>query len=245
MTSTLPPASRSRSRIVSRPIRRWRRLRSSAAATSNPRPSSVTWPYRRPSCSCRTISSADRAGVLADVHDRLAHRAVGDLLDDIRVARVRDRDRRRERGLLAGLLGQIPQRAGEALLLEAGRAQLEHQPPGAVGGRGQRAPGSADDRRDALAVGRLDRLPQPVERDQARGQHLHRVVVQLGRHPPPLLLLGPQQALDGVPALALAAAHARLEPAAALLQTRDLAVALDGRRRARPGGFVNARCHAG
>jgi hypothetical protein len=69
--------------------------------------------------------------------------------------------------------------------------------------------------------------------------------VELGGHPSPLLLLGPEQAFDGAAALALAAAHARLEPAAALAQAGDLAVALEGRSALRRSSFVNARCHVG
>ena len=163
--------------------------------------------------------------MLAHVHDRLAHRAVRDLLHHVGVAFGRHRDGGAQSGLLARLLRQVVQRAGQALLLQARGPQLEHQPPGAVGGGGERAPGRVDGVRDAVVLGRSDRLAEPVERDEARRQHLHRVVVQLGGEPAALLLLRAQQALDRMPPLALAPARRLLEQAAALEQVVDLTFA--------------------
>ena len=126
-------------------------------------------------------------GVTAHVRDGLAHRPVGDLLDHERDRLRRDADADLQVGLATGLGRELAHSLRQALR----RPQLEHQAAGAVGRGGQRLPGGGGDVPDGVGVGAAD---QPVECEERRGQHLHRVVVELGRDPAALLLLGPKQA---------------------------------------------------
>ena len=63
---------------------------------------------------------------------------------------------------------------------------------------------------------------QPVEGEQRRRQHLHRVVVELRGDPAPFLLLGAEEARDDPAALGLAAVHELLERPAAGFEAPNL-----------------------
>ena len=215
-TVARPPASSARSSSVSMPrCRRTPWARRPIRAGSKPRPSSRTEPRSMPSETA--ICDLEVAGlrVAADVRDGLAHRPVGDLLDHERDRLGRDADLDVEVGLAAGLRCELAHRLREALR----RAQLEHQPAGAVGGGGERLPRRLRHAADRVGVGASR---QPVEREERRGQHLHRVVVELRGDPAPFLLLGAEQARDDLAALGLASVHELLERPAAGFEAPNL-----------------------
>ena len=114
----------------------------------------------------------------------------------------------RARARLAGdLLCQHAHGGDEAVPRQHRRAQLEHQPPGAVGRLLERRPGHRDRRLEAGRARPLSDERDPIHRHQRRDHHLDRVVVELRRDPAALDLFSLEHAGDDLAAQPLALAQ--------------------------------------
>ena len=207
MISTVPPTAPTRSCSASRPRCRADCGRDRASTMSNParrrrfRPGSI-----------RRLASVDRdrggLGVLADVRERLLHRAVHELLDRMVVASddtPHPRASPPSHGRPAGPARARRQRARRAgaprAAARTSAGACGRWPPRASPAR-PRPPTRAGPTRCLLADER-----HPVHRHHRGDHHLDGVVVELGRDPAALHLLGMQHAREHLPPAALALAQ--------------------------------------